>query len=350
MKFSAHKYSPVLCALLLLVGCKGAVPSNKTADRVIEDSAGRQIGVPTSINRVLAAGSPAAVFVYTLAPEMLVGWPRSPLPEAGRFLPAEFMALPELGRLNSRGGSANLEVVLRAEPDLILDYGTLSPSYVSLADRVQKQTGIPYVILDGSFEGIPAAYRKLGEILGLEQRAEELATYAEGVIGDMRAAREKARGNGPSVYLARGSDGLETGRSSALNAELFGFVGARNVAGGGKGLAKISLENLLYWDPTHIVTIDGTTRDRVVGDERWAALAAVREDRVHLAPCLPFGWIDRPPSVNRLMGVRWLMGIFYPGSVADLSKEVATFYRLFYRYELNARELSELLASREVQR
>jgi iron complex transport system substrate-binding protein len=33
-------------------------------------------------------------------------------------------------------------VVLRAQPDLILDSGSVAPTYVSLADRIQAQTGM----------------------------------------------------------------------------------------------------------------------------------------------------------------------------------------------------------------
>ena len=43
-----------------------------------------------------------------------------------------------LGRLTGRGGTANLEVVLATRSDLIFDYGSLAPTYVSLADRVQE--------------------------------------------------------------------------------------------------------------------------------------------------------------------------------------------------------------------
>jgi iron complex transport system substrate-binding protein len=34
----------------------------------------------------------------------------------------------------------------------------------------------------------------------------------------------------------------------------------------------------------------------------WASVAAVRAGRVHLSPKMPFGWVDFPPSVNRLIG------------------------------------------------
>ena len=71
---------------------------------------------------------------------------------------------PEVGRITGRGNTANLEVVLALKPDLILDVGSTSPTFVSLATRVQEQTGIPYALLDGRFDATATTYRKLGEL------------------------------------------------------------------------------------------------------------------------------------------------------------------------------------------
>ena len=68
----------------------------------------------------------------------------------------KYLDLPTLGRLTGRGNTANVEVLLGARPDVIVDYGTINPTYVSLADRVQEQTRIPYLLLDGAFDRIPA--------------------------------------------------------------------------------------------------------------------------------------------------------------------------------------------------
>ena len=43
-----------------------------------------------------------------------------------------------------------------------------------------------------------------------------------------------------------------------------------------------------------------------------AAGEAVRARRVHLSPKIPFGWVDFPPSVNRLVGLWWLAKFVYP--------------------------------------
>ena len=60
---------------------------------------------------------------------------------ASTVVPARFADLPTLGRLTGRGNTANVEVVLAARPDFIFDYGSLTVTYRSLADRTQQQPG-----------------------------------------------------------------------------------------------------------------------------------------------------------------------------------------------------------------
>ena len=102
--------------------------------RTVVDSAGRRIEVPAKIERVFAAGGPASVFVYTLAPEKLIGWTSPLTPEERAYIPAPYTGLPTLGRLTGRGNTANIELVLASRPDVILDYGTINqPTYRSLS-------------------------------------------------------------------------------------------------------------------------------------------------------------------------------------------------------------------------
>jgi len=56
-----------------------------------------------------------------------------------------------------------------------------------------------------------------------------------------------------------------------------------------------------------------TWQSRSSGTPRGRAVAAVSNNRVHLAPTVPFGWIDDPPFVNRLIGLAWLANIFNAG-------------------------------------
>jgi iron complex transport system substrate-binding protein len=81
--------------------------------RVIVDSAGRSVEVPDHIERIQAAGPPATVLLYTLAPQELIGWVRKPRDAELPFLSPIVRNLPEIGRLTGRGDTANLEVVMR---------------------------------------------------------------------------------------------------------------------------------------------------------------------------------------------------------------------------------------------
>jgi iron complex transport system substrate-binding protein len=56
------------------------------APRKVVDSAGRRIEIPQRISRILAAGPPASILLYTLAPEKMIGWVRTPSPAEKAFL------------------------------------------------------------------------------------------------------------------------------------------------------------------------------------------------------------------------------------------------------------------------
>jgi len=317
------------------------------AARTITDSAGRVVDIPDRVERVLAAGPPASILVYVLAPEKLTGWVRAPKPQEKAFLLPAMRDLPAFGQLTGKGGTANIEAVLAARPDIIIDVGTVNPTYASLADKVQAQTGIPYVLIDGAFARSGAMLREAGAILGVEARAETLAAYAD----ETRAVLEKGLAGipeekRPSVYYGRGAEGLETGLSGSINMELLEAVGARNVAAaaGRGGLTQVSLEQVLSWKPDVILAASPAFAGAVKDDPLWAGLDAVKAGRIHVAPGLPFGWIDSPPGINRLVGVAWLEHTLYPEAFpAALDDEVRHFFKLFYQVELSDEQLGTLL-------
>jgi iron complex transport system substrate-binding protein len=314
----------------------------------VTDSAGRMVPVPARVTRVFPAGPPAAIVAYTLAPDLLIGWPRANSAAEREFLLPEAGARPEVGRITGRGNTANVEEVLALKPDLIVDIGTINPTFVSLADRVQEQTGISYALLDGRFDAAASSYRLIGELVGRRDDAEVLARYAEDTVKTITGrlagipADRRAR-----VYFARGPKGLETGLGGSINVETIELL-ARNVAGGTRGgLANVSIEQVLAWDPDVIVTIDPSFATSVYEDRAWAPISAVRARRVHLSPRLPFGWVDFPPSVNRLMGLWWLAKILYPEQFPeDLRPPTRDFYQRFYHVAVNDTQIDHLLAGR----
>src|SRR5215469_5362549 len=175
----------------LLAGCATLVAATRARAAAVTDAAGRAVPIPEKVARVFPAGPPAAILLYTLAPDILIGWPRANRPEECEFMLPQVCARPEIGRLTGRGNTANLEAVLALKPDLILDVGSTNPTFVSLAERVQEQTGIPYALLDGRFAAIVPTYRKLGELTHRAKEAEDLARYAEETMATIKQRVDK---------------------------------------------------------------------------------------------------------------------------------------------------------------
>jgi iron complex transport system substrate-binding protein len=205
------------------------------------------------------------------------------------------------------------------------------------------------VLLDGAFDRAADAIRTVGMLTGEAERAEALADYATRIVTDVtRRVAPIPVASRPRVYYARGPRGLETGLAGSINVESLERVGAVNVAAalGRGGLVQVSIEQVLQWDPQVIVTTDTNFAAGVANDPLWRSITAVRGRRVHLAPAVPFGWIDFPPSINRLIGLRWLARVLYPDVFPDdLRAAVREFYARCYHRAPSEPQLEALVAS-----
>ncbi len=296
---------------------------------------------PERVRRVFATGAPAAVLAYSLAPDKLMGWPWPLSAEARALLAPAARELPMLGRLAGRGSTLPLEKLVALKPDLIVDAGTVDATYLSTAERVWRQTGIPYVLVDGRLADSARQLREAGRLLGVPERGEHLARYAEATLLDCGSVAGTHR---PSVYLARAADGLETTLPGSVNGECIEATCGINVAhGAGGSLARVSREQILAWAPDAIVTQYPEFLALAAQDDFWRRLPAVRAGRLLLAPSVPFGWLDGPPSVNRLIGVRWLFSRLHPGAArTDWVERAREFHALFYGHAPTREELARV--------
>ena len=196
----------------------------------------------------------------------------------------------------------------------------------------------------------PPPSRLTAEILGVPERGEQLAAYAEATFADIDQVLAKVPPGRAAAGLPRprpgwpgdGSQGLDQhGDHRARRPE----ISVADAGSGRQGIAQLQLEQILAWNPDTIVTWDDRFYRTVNSDPAWAGVAAVRKGRVSLSPGLPFGWIDRPPSLNRLIGLKWLVGVFYPDQTpADLRAETREFTTVCsVRSELDEAQLDRLL-------
>lgn len=312
--------------LLILLGWYAAASAAS-----IVDATGRTVEVPPQVGRVLPAGPPAAVLLAAVAPDLMAGWPMPLSSQARQLLSPEAARLPQVPRLTGRNDVVDKVAALK--PDLIVDYGTVSPRYSELARATQQRTGIPTILLDGSLENIPNAFRALGSVLHREARGEELARFAEALLS-LATGPHAAR----SVLSARGADGLEVDAPGTDITEVFARLGWHVIAPPGSGTFRRStVAEIGKLNPDILVFSDPAMSSTLGHPGGWQSLRAVHDGRALVAPALPFGWTDEPPSINRLLGLAWLAGR-EPATLA------ATFNAVVYGHVLTPTELQTVLA------
>jgi len=335
-------------ALLLLIACF-AIPA-RAADFV--DSAERYVALPNRIQRVMAADQSAAVLVYMLAPDKLVGWSQ-PLSRGQRaYIPAKFARLPVVGRLSGPAPTAAADAVTRLHPDLIIYTGIVSPEAAARADEIEQQTRVPYIVLEGGIQQIPDTLSVVGAMLGVSERGQDLAHETRAAIDGLRGRLLITESTDrPLVYYGLGPDGLETGLAHSQVMAAIDQAGVINVAGLGTGeRTRVTREQIFQWNPAIIIAQQRSFYNTLLRSSSWHGLTAVSKKRVYLGPADPFGWIDDPSGPNLIIGLPWLSALCYPAVYQeDLRASVRDFYDKFYRVKLTDKQLETLVRGAEAQ-
>jgi iron complex transport system substrate-binding protein len=283
--------------------------------------------------------------LYTLAPDKLLGWVRAPDDEAQAYLLPRTRKLPAVGRLTGRN-AIDASAIKALGPNLIVDFGDVNATYTDLANRTQAATGIPYVLIDGALQGTPAAYRSLGLVVQAGPRADTLVAKSQALLDEVSAKfaviAPSAR---KSLYIARGPDGNETYGAGAFTDEIVAIAGATNVAANwGRGnLKDITPDKVREANPDVVIALDPYFLEVIGKNPAWKQVPAIAAGHIYVAPRHPFGWLDEPPSVNRLIGVRWLAGVLFPERFGDPHEAVRDFFHTFYQVDLTPPQLDKLL-------
>lgn len=323
--------------------------------RIITDMAGRKVTIPRAVKKVFSTSQIGTISIYTLNPEKLAGWNFALGMGERKYIPSKYHNLPVLGAWSGKNNTANIEEIIKIHPELIVSMGAIDDTYISSADRIQKQLGIPVIMVEGALSTMDRSYRFIGDIVGEKTRAKILGDYCKKTIETVeRLIDNIPPEKRPKVYYAEGPRGLETDPKGSFHTEALDFVKGFNVAEvpalSGYGRSRVSLEQILVWDPEIILvgndkeTVNVSFYGSIFTDTGWAGVRAVKNKRVYQIPVYPFDWFDRPPGVNRIIGVKWLAGLLYPTRVTmDIEAEVKDFYARFYYCRLSDKDVRELL-------
>ena len=328
--------------------------TQETAEtREITDMAGRKVTVPTAenIESVFSTGPVAAIFLYMVAPDKLLGWNYELNDVEKSIILDKYQDLPNFGM----GDAVNYEAVIAANPTIAINSGKINDAMVSDCDALSESLGIPVVAVDNELNNSAEAFRFMGELLGVEDHAEELAQYAEQVFTDINALSDIPEEKKVSVYFGNGEDSLETAPRGSQHAQILDVINAVNVADlelGDGSRVQISAEQLLAWDPDVIVVNGEPKADKsgssaaedILSNPDYASLKAVQDQKVYGTPNAPFSWVDRPAGPNRLIGMRWFSALIYPEYIkCDINEEIHKFFDLFYHVDLSDEQLENVL-------
>lgn len=328
--------------------------TQETAEtREITDMAGRKVTVPAAenIESVFSAGPVAAIFLYMVVPDKLLGWNYELNDVEKSIILDKYQDLPNFGM----GDAVNYEAVIAANPTIAINSGKINDAMVSDCDALSESLGIPVVAVDNELNNSAEAFRFMGELLGVEDHAEELAQYAEQVFTDINVLSDIPEEKKVSVYFGNGEDSLETAPRGSQHAQILDVINAVNVADlelGDGSRVQISAEQLLAWDPDVIVVNGEPKADKsgssaaedILSNPDYASLKAVQDQKVYGTPNAPFSWVDRPAGPNRLIGMRWFSALIYPEYIkCDINEEIHKFFDLFYHVDLSDEQLENVL-------
>lgn len=337
----------MMTALMLFAACTAAL-----AERVFVDDAGREVLLEDKIERIAITGQLGQTAVFAIAPDMLVGMV-SPWDAAAQpFIDTEKYDLPVLGQIYGGKGNANLEELMAAAPQVVIDIGEPKGGIAEDLNDLQDQTGLPFVHISAYIDSLHQTYLRLGELLGREEEGKLLADYCADVYARAQEIAQKAD-KARILYLV-GVEGLGVIAKGSYHATVIDML-AENIAvvdsPSSKGTGnEVDMEQILAWDPDVIFFSESSGFDAAHTDPLWQAVSAVAQDRYYDVPVGPYNWMGFPPGVQRLLGMMWMGKVLYPELADyDLYEETARYFDLFYHSDLT-REAYDALVENSIGR
>lgn len=340
------KWMALLLAVLLLVPIMlHAYAEGNT--RVFVDSSGREVVLPEKIERIAVTGPLAQIVVFAAAPDHFVALSNEWNEGSEDFIDEKYLNLPVLGQLYGGKGQMNLEELLAAAPQVVIDVGRPVEGVREDMDALTAQTGIPFVHIQAHTGSMEKTYAMLGELLGMEEEAAALSAYCEKAYARAKAISEsvdKAR-----VLYIPGITGLSVIAQNSYHSEVIDMMGdnlavMENPSSRGTG-NEVSMEQIMLWNPDAVIFGERGGYEEALSDPLWQTVSAGQNDRMYLAPFGVNNWMGNPPSVQRLLGMLWMGKLLYPEAADyDMYEEAAQYYDLFYHCDLTREQYDALVA------
>lgn len=315
------------------------------------DDLGHEIEITEEITAIVPSGQLAQVILLGAAPELMVGLGGKLYDDMAEYIP-DYDRLSQLTYFGTVLGAADLDVEALASTNaqLVIDMGYTKNGYEEELAATEELTGITCVFIEAGLDNYGEAIRKLGQLLGREEKCEEMAAWCEKVYERALNIMEQVGDNKVNGLYALGDDGLNVIAEGQSQAEVINLV-FNNVAvienPSGKGSGNtVNMEQIALWNPDFVVFGTESIYDTVTEEPAWSQISAISSGMYVETPALPHNWTVAPPACQRYLALLWLPSILYPEYCDyDLQEEVTEYYELFYGVTLTDEQYAALTAN-----
>lgn len=314
--------------------------------RVFTDSTGREVTVPAQIDKVAVSGPLAQIVLFALCPDKLVGVANEWDESAQQYLDEKYYNLPLLGQLYGGKGELNLETLLSSGAQVVIDVGEAKSTIVEDMNDLQEQTGIPFLHIDAKLVSMDETYTMLGDLLGMTDEARTLADYCRSTYDKATAIADGAE-KANLLYIT-GDTGLNVIARGSYHAEVIDLL-SNNLAvvdePSSKGTGnEVDMEQILNWAPSIVFFAPGSIYSTVADNENWQTIPAIKDGKYYEVPFGPYNWMGFPPSVQRILGMQWMVKVLYPEAADyDMYEVAQTYFQLFYHCDLTIDQYNALV-------
>jgi iron complex transport system substrate-binding protein len=323
-------------------GCNGRPETRSRAEnsnlmiktRVITDMTGRQVTIPApeNIRRIAVQTSPQVLNAYAVGVADRLCAVTNAV-KKWKLLTKADPRLKEVPATRAGNAQINIEALLQTNPDVCIG----SESDVR---AIEKSTRLPTLRIS---MGIPGAYFEsvkkevafFGSVFGKERRVEIFNAYLDNALEMVKARTgDTLKAKRLRVFMGFDADHLTTYGSDTFMDEWIEAGGCANSARsvqslGGKegGLARVSIEQVLGWDPDIIVLDTGNLED-LYRNAVWSKVSAAKNKRIYRLPVGIFLW-NRPACESAVLFPQWLACTAYPERFRDF--DIKSHAKKFYQ-------------------
>jgi len=280
----------------------------------VTDMVGREVTVPSNIERIVTTYKPATQFVFALnAQEMLVGLDNTSNRE--KLFTFVYPDVASLTIVGSKRDGINIETVASLNPNLVILFPHNQAEFT--ASKLDT-LGISTIIINPeSLEEIRETNILLGKVLRLEDRAKIVDNQFDNILKLLEKTKNLPKNQKKVVYFAN-SQLLDTVGKNMMQTDMIEWAGGINpAAGSDAGFIKISPEQLIAWNPDIIVTSQNFRGEieELYEEEKYQNVKAFKNRQIYRFPSILEPWDY--PSPSSYLGMLWLATKIYPELFLD---------------------------------